>query len=151
MRTVRKSKNWTRRHPIRRKSGPARGLSITPRSVVPELTRNASIQLTKRFSLRSSAGRIRSTHRTLPDVRGSQWRSRQAIIFRLAALFFTTRILRKMPKGWSFKDDRRVIELARSSKTLEQIAKTMDRSPDRIRKVAMRLGFSIKAQATTKK
>jgi hypothetical protein len=35
------------------KSGPARGLSITLRSVVPELTRNASIQLTKRFSLRS--------------------------------------------------------------------------------------------------
>jgi hypothetical protein len=44
----------TRRHPIRRKSGPARGLSITlQKVVVPELTRNASIQLTKRFSLRS--------------------------------------------------------------------------------------------------
>jgi len=56
-----------------------------------------------------------------------------------------------MPKGWSFKDDRRVIELARSSKTLEQIAKAMDRSPDRIRKVAMRLGVLIKSQTTTKK
>ena len=56
-----------------------------------------------------------------------------------------------MPKGWSFKADRRVIELARSAKTLEQIAKAMDRSPDRIRKVAMRLGVSIKSQTTTKK
>jgi len=50
-----------------------------------------------------------------------------------------------MSKSWSFKDDRRVIELARSSKTLEQIAKVMDRSPDRIRKVAMRLGVSVKS------
>lgn len=56
-----------------------------------------------------------------------------------------------MPKSWSFKDDRRVIELAMSSKTLEQIAKAMDRSPDRIRKVAMRLGVSIKSQTTTTK
>jgi hypothetical protein len=51
-----------------------------------------------------------------------------------------------MPKSWSFKKDRRVIELAKSRKTLEQIAKAMDRSPDRIRKIAMRLGISIKSQ-----
>jgi hypothetical protein len=55
-----------------------------------------------------------------------------------------------MPKPWSFKDDRRVIELAKSSKTLEQIAKAMDRSPDRIRKVAIRLGVSIKSEITKK-
>jgi hypothetical protein len=55
-----------------------------------------------------------------------------------------------MRKGWSFKDDRRVIELARASKTLEQIAKTMNRTPDRIRKVAMRLGVSVKSKAPKK-
>jgi hypothetical protein len=51
-----------------------------------------------------------------------------------------------MQKSWSFKKDRRVIELAKARKTLEQIAKAMDRSPDRIRKIAMRLGISIKSQ-----
>jgi hypothetical protein len=55
-----------------------------------------------------------------------------------------------MRKGWSFKDDRRVIELARASKTLEQIAKAMNRTPDRIRKVAMRLGVSVKSNAPKK-
>jgi hypothetical protein len=52
-----------------------------------------------------------------------------------------------MPKGWSFKDDRRVMELAKASKTLEQIAKTMNCTPERIRKVAMRLGVSVKSTA----
>jgi hypothetical protein len=56
-----------------------------------------------------------------------------------------------MPRGWSLKDDRRVIELARASNTLEQIAKTMNRTPDRIRKVAMRLGVSVMSKATKKK
>jgi hypothetical protein len=56
-----------------------------------------------------------------------------------------------MPKSWSLKKDRRVIELAMSRKTLEQIAKAMDRSPERIRKVAVRLGVSLKSQTTTKK
>src|SRR6202022_5076763 len=50
----------------------------------------------------------------------------------------------KMQRSWAFKDDRRVMELARASKTLEEIAKTMGRSPDRIHKVAIRLGLSIK-------
>jgi len=50
-------------------------------------------------------------------------------------------------KSWSFKDDRRLLELAKSKKTLEQIAKAMDRSLERIRKRAMRLGVSIKSQA----
>jgi hypothetical protein len=55
-----------------------------------------------------------------------------------------------MRKGWSFKDDRRVIALARASKTLEQIAKAMNRTPDRIRKAAMRLGVSVKSKAPKK-
>jgi hypothetical protein len=56
-------------------------------------------------------------------------------------------ILAMVRKSWSFKDDRRLLELAKSKKTLEQIAKAMDRSPERIRKRAMRLGVSIKSQA----
>ena len=36
-------------------------------------------------------------------------------------------------KGWSYKEDRRLSELAGSGKTLEQIAKAMDRTPDGIR------------------
>jgi len=54
-------------------------------------------------------------------------------------------------KSWSFKDDRRLLELAKSEKALEQIAKTMDRSPERIRKRAMRLGVSIKSIPATRK
>ena len=50
-------------------------------------------------------------------------------------------------KSWSFKDDRRLLELAKSRKTHEQIAKAMDRSPERMRKRAMRRGVSIKSQA----
>jgi hypothetical protein len=53
-------------------------------------------------------------------------------------------------KSWSFKDDRRLLELAKSKKTLEQIAKAMDRSLERIRKRAMRLGVSIKSQAASR-
>jgi hypothetical protein len=33
-------------------------------------------------------------------------------------------------KGWSYKEDRRLSELPGSGKTLEQIAKAMDRTPD---------------------
>ena len=35
-------------------------------------------------------------------------------------------------KSWSFKEDRRLLELAKSEKTLEQIAKALDRSPDSV-------------------
>ena len=54
-------------------------------------------------------------------------------------------------KSWSFKDDRRVMELARASKTLEQIAEAMARSPERIRKVAIRLGVSVKSRTPKEK
>ena len=49
-----------------------------------------------------------------------------------------------MAKSWSFADDRRVIELAKASKSLEEAARTMKRTPERIRKVSMRLGVSFK-------
>ena len=50
-------------------------------------------------------------------------------------------------RGWSYKEDRRLSELAGSGKTLEQIAKSMDRTPDGIRKRSIRLGISIKSKA----
>jgi hypothetical protein len=59
----------------------------------------------------------------------------------------TGSVLTMVRKSWSFKDDRRLLDLAKSKKTLEQIAKAMDRSPERIRKRSMRLGVSIKSQA----
>jgi hypothetical protein len=50
-------------------------------------------------------------------------------------------------KGWSYKEDRRLSELAGSGKTLEQIAKAMDRTPNGIRNRSIRLGLSIKSKA----
>ena len=52
--------------------------------------------------------------------------------------------------SWSFKKDRRLCELAKSGKTLEQIAKAMDLTPERIRKSAMRLGVSVKSRITSR-
>jgi hypothetical protein len=54
-------------------------------------------------------------------------------------------------KGWSYKEDRRLSELAGSGKTLEQIAKAMDRTPDFVRNRSLRLGISIKSKAATRK
>ena len=44
-----------------------------------------------------------------------------------------------MARSWSFAHDRRVIELAKASKSLEEAARIMKRTPERIRKVSMRL------------
>ena len=41
-------------------------------------------------------------------------------------------------KGWSYKEDRRLSELAGPGKILEQIAKVMDRTPDGIRNRSIR-------------
>jgi hypothetical protein len=54
-------------------------------------------------------------------------------------------------KGWSYKEDRRLSELAGSGKTFEQIAKAMDRTLDGIRNRSIRLGVSIKSKAATRK
>ena len=54
-------------------------------------------------------------------------------------------------KSWSFANDRRVIELAKASKSLEEAARIMNRKPERIRKVAMRLGVSFKSEGKTKR
>jgi len=45
--------------------------------------------------------------------------------------------------AWSYKDDRRLLELAAQSRSYEVIANLMDRSPKAIRKVAIRLGVSL--------
>ena len=54
-------------------------------------------------------------------------------------------------KGWSYKEDRRLSELAGSGKTLEQIAKAMDRTPGGIRNRSIQLGLSIKSKVATRK
>jgi hypothetical protein len=53
-------------------------------------------------------------------------------------------------KSWSLADDRRVIELAKASKSLEEAARIMNRTPERIRKVSLRLGVSFKAAVKKK-
>jgi hypothetical protein len=55
-----------------------------------------------------------------------------------------------MARSWSFADDRRVIELAKASKSLEEVARIMKRTPERIRKVSIRLSVSFKATTTKK-
>ena len=52
--------------------------------------------------------------------------------------------------SWSYANDRRVIELAKASKSLEEAARIMKRTSVRIRKVAMRLGVSFKTEAKKK-
>ena len=54
-----------------------------------------------------------------------------------------------MRKSWSYADDRRVIELAKASKSLEEAARIMKRTPARIRQVSRRLGISFKATGKT--
>ena len=55
-----------------------------------------------------------------------------------------------LARRWSFKDDRRLMELARASKTMEEVTKITGRSPQAIMKRAMRLGISFKSQVTKK-
>ena len=56
-----------------------------------------------------------------------------------------------MARYWSFADDRQVIELAKASKSLEEAARIMKRTPERIRKVARRLGISFKGTTNMKR
>ena len=51
-------------------------------------------------------------------------------------------------KPWSFKEDRRLMELARTSTSLEEAAKQLGRSPHAIKRIALRLGLSLKSKAT---
>lgn len=49
-------------------------------------------------------------------------------------------------KPWSFKEDRRLMELAKSSVSLEEAAKQLGRTPDAIKRMALRLGLSLKSK-----
>ena len=53
-------------------------------------------------------------------------------------------------KPWSFKEDRRLMELAKSSTSLEDAAKQLGRSPDAIKRMALRLGLTLKSKGTKK-
>jgi hypothetical protein len=50
-----------------------------------------------------------------------------------------------MKRHWAFADDRRLMKLATSSRSLEQVAKRMNRDPLTIAKMAKRLGVSFKS------
>jgi hypothetical protein len=54
-------------------------------------------------------------------------------------------MVRKLKNArWSFKEDRRLLKLAATSKSIEEIANLMSRKPETIRKVAIRLGVSLR-------
>jgi hypothetical protein len=53
-------------------------------------------------------------------------------------------------RPWSFKEDRRLMELAKSSTSLEEAAKLLGRSPDAIKRMALRLGLALKSKAGKK-
>jgi hypothetical protein len=48
---------------------------------------------------------------------------------------------------WSFADDRRLIEVAASLKSLEAVADEMKRTPKNVARTAKRLGISLKSAA----
>jgi len=45
---------------------------------------------------------------------------------------------------WSYAEDRRLLELAKSSKSPEEIARLMNRSPAAVYKMAIRLGVPLR-------
>jgi hypothetical protein len=48
-------------------------------------------------------------------------------------------------RRWSYADDRRLIQLAASSKSVKAIADEMNRPPERVVQMATRLGISLKS------
>jgi hypothetical protein len=53
--------------------------------------------------------------------------------------------------GWSMKNDRELIRLARANLTLDQIAAKFNNAPTAIIKIAKRLGIILKPGAKLKK
>jgi hypothetical protein len=53
-------------------------------------------------------------------------------------------------RPWSFKEDRRLMELAKSSVSLEDAAKQLGRPPEAIKRMALRLGVSLKPKNAKK-
>jgi hypothetical protein len=54
-------------------------------------------------------------------------------------------------KPWSFKEDRRLMELAKSSVSLEEAAKQLGRSSEAVKRMALRLGLSLKSKNAKKR
>jgi hypothetical protein len=52
--------------------------------------------------------------------------------------------------GWSFKEQRQLIKLARASKSLDEVVKAIGRPPETILKMAKQLGISFKPKAKKK-
>jgi hypothetical protein len=50
---------------------------------------------------------------------------------------------------WSFAEQSLLIELARASKSLDEVAKATGRKPESIKTVAIRLGISFRPNAET--
>ena len=82
-----------------------------------------------------------------PKGPGLHQRSRQVNILRLAVLCETGGFAMVRKTRWSFKDYRRLMELARASTSLEQVVEITGRSPNAIKRAAMRLGISFKSRA----
>jgi hypothetical protein len=53
--------------------------------------------------------------------------------------------------GWSYAEDRRLLELAKSSKSPEEIARLMNRSPAAVYKMAIRLGVPLRPRRAREK
>jgi hypothetical protein len=53
-------------------------------------------------------------------------------------------------RPWSFKEDRRLMELAKSSVSLEEAAKQLGRTPEAVKRMALRLGLSLKPKGSKK-
>jgi hypothetical protein len=57
---------------------------------------------------------------------------------------------RKPKTRWSFAEDRRLIQLAASLKSLEAVAAELKRTPESVTRAAKRLGLSLKSGAGLK-
>ena len=57
---------------------------------------------------------------------------------------------KRKPSRWSFKDDRRLIELAAASMSLNDIAKRLGRPPKSILRKATELGVRLKSSDAKK-
>jgi hypothetical protein len=53
-------------------------------------------------------------------------------------------------RRWSFAEDRRLIQLAATLKSLEAVADQMKQTPERVAQMAKRLGVSLKSGAGLK-
>jgi hypothetical protein len=53
---------------------------------------------------------------------------------------------KKKIKRWSFADQRRLLEIAATSKSFEEMVKRAGRKPHSVRKMAVKLGIGLKAK-----